>query len=116
LPQLFTNRRLVPILLLSVMFFMNMLDIYLLNSWQLTHGVGLDVQAAIAVGVTFRLGGMFGTVGLGIADRTARLPPHIVSDPPCAAAPRRPTRHDMTRFRCPNAPEPGERTRPEKMT
>jgi AAHS family 4-hydroxybenzoate transporter-like MFS transporter len=63
LPQLFTNRRLVPTLLLWVMVFMNMLDIYLLNGWQLTHGVGLDVQAAIAVGVTFRLGGMFGTAG-----------------------------------------------------
>jgi AAHS family 4-hydroxybenzoate transporter-like MFS transporter len=53
----------VPTLLLWVMVFMNMLDIYLLNGWQLTHGVGLDVQAAIAVGVTFRLGGMFGTAG-----------------------------------------------------
>jgi AAHS family 4-hydroxybenzoate transporter-like MFS transporter len=68
LPQLFTNRRLVPTLLLWVMFFMNMLDIYFLNSWlpTLTHGVGLDVQAAIAVGVAFQLGGMLGTVGLGL--------------------------------------------------
>jgi MFS transporter, AAHS family, 4-hydroxybenzoate transporter len=68
LPQLFTNRRLVPTLLLWTMFFMNMLDIYFLNSWlpTLTHGVGLDVQAAIAVGIAFQLGGMLGTIGLGL--------------------------------------------------
>jgi AAHS family 4-hydroxybenzoate transporter-like MFS transporter len=68
LPQLFTNRRLIPTLLLWVMFFMNMLDIYFLNSWlpTLTHGVGLDVEAAIAVGIAFQLGGMLGTVGLGL--------------------------------------------------
>ena len=68
LPQLFTNRRLVLTLLLWVMFFMNMLDIYFLNSWlpTLSHGVGLEVQAAIAVGVAFQLGGMLGTVGLGL--------------------------------------------------
>jgi len=68
LPQLFANRRLIPTLLLWVMFFMNMLDIYFLNSWlpTLTHGVGLDVEAAIAVGVAFQLGGMLGTVGLGL--------------------------------------------------
>jgi AAHS family 4-hydroxybenzoate transporter-like MFS transporter len=68
LPQLFANRRLLPTFLLWIMFFMNMLDIYFLNSWlpTLTHGVGLDVQAAIAVGVAFQLGGMFGTVGLGL--------------------------------------------------
>jgi AAHS family 4-hydroxybenzoate transporter-like MFS transporter len=68
LPQLFTHRRLVPTLLLWVMFFMNMLDIYFLNSWlpTLTHGVGLDVQAAIAVGIAFQLGGMLGTIGLGL--------------------------------------------------
>ncbi len=68
LPQLFTKRRLVLTLLLWVMFFMNMLDIYFLNSWlpTLAHGVGLDVQAAIAVGVAFQLGGMLGTVGLGL--------------------------------------------------
>ena len=68
LPQLFANRRLIPTLLLWLMFFMNMLDIYFLNSWlpTLTHGVGLDVEAAIAVGVAFQLGGMLGTVGLGL--------------------------------------------------
>ncbi len=55
-------------LLLWVMFFMNMLDIYFLNSWlpTLSHGVGLEVQAAITVGVAFQLGGMLGTVGLGL--------------------------------------------------
>ena len=68
LPQLFANNRLVPTLLLWVMFFMNMLDIYFLNSWlpTLTHGVGLDVQAAIAIGVAFQVGGMIGTVALGL--------------------------------------------------
>lgn len=68
LPQLFTNHRLVPTLLLWIMFFMNMLDIYFLNSWlpTLTHGVGLDLQAAIAVGVAFQFGGMLGTVALGL--------------------------------------------------
>ncbi|WP_439407147.1 MFS transporter [Bradyrhizobium sp. DASA03076] len=68
LPQLFANRRLVPTLLLWIMFFMNMLDIYFLNSWlpTLTHGVGLDVEAAIAVGIAFQLGGMVGTVALGL--------------------------------------------------
>ncbi len=69
LPQLFTRGRLVPTLLLWIMFFMNMMDIYFLNSWlpTLTHGVGLDVQAAIAIGVAFQFGGMFGTVGLGLS-------------------------------------------------
>jgi MFS transporter, AAHS family, 4-hydroxybenzoate transporter len=68
LPQLFTSGRLLPTLLMWIMFFMNMLDIYFLNSWlpTLTHGVGLDVQAAIAVGIAFQFGGMFGTVGLGL--------------------------------------------------
>ena len=68
LPQLFMNKRLVPTLLLWIMFFMNMLDIYFLNSWlpTLTHGVGLDVEAAIAVGVAFQIGGMLGTVALGL--------------------------------------------------
>jgi AAHS family 4-hydroxybenzoate transporter-like MFS transporter len=68
LPQLFTNRRLVPTLLLWIMFFMNMLDIYFLNSWlpTLTHGVGLDVEAAISIGIAFQLGGMLGTIGLGL--------------------------------------------------
>ncbi|MFN5683886.1 MFS transporter, partial [Bradyrhizobium sp.] len=68
LPQLFTKRRLLPTLLLWIMFFMNMMDIYFLNSWlpTLTHGVGLDVQAAIAVGIAFQLGGMLGTIGLGL--------------------------------------------------
>jgi AAHS family 4-hydroxybenzoate transporter-like MFS transporter len=67
LPQLFVNDRLLPTLLLWIMFFMNMLDIYFLNSWlpTLAHGVGLDVQAAIAIGIAFQLGGMLGTVGLG---------------------------------------------------
>jgi len=68
LPQLFMNTRLVPTLLLWIMFFMNMLDIYFLNSWlpTLTHGVGLDVQAAISIGIAFQLGGMLGTIGLGL--------------------------------------------------
>ncbi|CCE08122.1 putative 4-hydroxybenzoate transporter (MFS superfamily) (fragment) [Bradyrhizobium sp. STM 3843] len=68
LPQLFTKRRLLPTLLLWIMFFMNMMDIYFLNSWlpTLTHKVGLEVEAAIAVGVAFQLGGMLGTVGLGL--------------------------------------------------
>jgi AAHS family 4-hydroxybenzoate transporter-like MFS transporter len=50
------------------MFFMNMLDIYFLNSWlpTLTNGVGLDVEAAIAVGVAFQIGGMLGTIALGL--------------------------------------------------
>jgi AAHS family 4-hydroxybenzoate transporter-like MFS transporter len=67
LPQLFARRRLVLTLLLWVMFFMNMLDIYFLNSWlpTLAHGVGLEVQAAIAVGVAFQFGGLLGTAGLG---------------------------------------------------
>jgi AAHS family 4-hydroxybenzoate transporter-like MFS transporter len=68
LPQLFMNTRLVPTLLLWIMFFMNMLDIYFLNSWlpTLTNGVGLDVEAAIAVGVAFQIGGMLGTIALGL--------------------------------------------------
>lgn len=68
LPQLFTRQRLVPTLLVWTMFFMNMLDIYFLNSWlpTLTHGVGLEVEAAIAVGVAFQLGGMVGTIALGL--------------------------------------------------
>ncbi|WP_031335032.1 MFS transporter [Rhodopseudomonas sp. B29] len=69
LPQLFTHGRLLPTLLLWVMFFMNMLDIYFLNNWlpTLGHGVGLDVQSAIAVGVAFQIGGMLGTVLLGVS-------------------------------------------------
>ena len=67
LPQLFTHDRLLPTVLLWVMFFMNMLDIYFLNSWlpTLAHGVGLEVEAAIAVGVAFQMGGLLGTVALG---------------------------------------------------
>ncbi len=68
LPRLFTHGRLVITVLLWVMFFMNMLDIYFLNSWlpTLSHDVGLDVSAAIAVGVAFQLGGLLGTIGLGL--------------------------------------------------
>jgi AAHS family 4-hydroxybenzoate transporter-like MFS transporter len=66
-PHLFRQERLPVTLLLWVIFFMNLLDIYFLNNWlpTLFDARGLGLNAAIFISVMFQLGGALGTFGLG---------------------------------------------------
>lgn len=70
--QLFTERRARITLLLWVMFFMNLLDLYFLNSWLPTamNDNGLRVETAIIVTSLFQVGGAVGALLLGrLVDR-----------------------------------------------
>ena len=70
--QLFTEGRTPVTLLIWVMFFMNLLNLYFLNSWLPTvmNDVGIPVQTAILITTLFQIGGAVGAVLLGrILDR-----------------------------------------------
>jgi len=72
--QLFTQGRAAKTLLLWVIFFMNLLDVYFLNSWLPTviHDSGIAVKTAILITTLFQAGGTVGALTLGILiDRTA---------------------------------------------
>ena len=71
--QLFTEGRGGVTLLLWVMFFMNLLDLYFLIGWLPTvmSDAGVAVQAAILIASLFQLGGVTGNLVLGrVIDRT----------------------------------------------
>jgi AAHS family 4-hydroxybenzoate transporter-like MFS transporter len=71
--QLFTDGRAGVTLLLWVMFFMNLLDLYFLIGWLPTvmSDAGVAVQTAILIASLFQLGGVTGNLVLGrIIDRT----------------------------------------------
>ena len=65
--QLFKERRGPVTLLLWVMFFMNLLDLYFLNSWLPTvmNDDGIPLQTAIIITTLFQIGGAMGAVLLG---------------------------------------------------
>ncbi|HLI86518.1 MAG TPA: aromatic acid/H+ symport family MFS transporter [Bryobacteraceae bacterium] len=70
--QLFTQRRARTTLLLWVMFFMSLLDLYFLNSWLPTviHDAGVPLSQAIAITAMFQVGGAAAAIVLGrVVDR-----------------------------------------------
>ena len=72
--QLFADGRGPITALLWVMFFMNLLNLYFLNSWLPTvmNDIGIKVETAILITTLFQIGGAIGAIGLGrIIDRRA---------------------------------------------
>ena len=70
--QLFADRRTPITLLLWLMFFMNLLDLYFLNSWLPTvmNDNGIKVETAIIITSFFQVGGAVGAILLGrVTDR-----------------------------------------------
>ena len=70
--QLFTERRARTTLLLWVMFFMSLLDLYFLNSWLPTviHDAGVALDQAIVITAMFQVGGAVAAIVLGrLVDR-----------------------------------------------
>jgi AAHS family 4-hydroxybenzoate transporter-like MFS transporter len=65
--QLFTAERARLTVLLWVIFFMSLLDLYLLNNWLPTvmHDAGMAVRTAILITSLFQVGGAVGAVVLG---------------------------------------------------
>ena len=70
--HLFREGRTAVTLLLWVVFFMSLLDIYFLASWLPTvlHDLGASVSEAVAIGSMLQVGGVVGTLALGsVVDR-----------------------------------------------
>lgn len=71
--ELFTNGRAVATTLIWVIYFMNLLNLYFLNSWLPTiiSDAGIPVETAIRLTSLFQIGGIAGAVLLGrLLDRT----------------------------------------------
>jgi AAHS family 4-hydroxybenzoate transporter-like MFS transporter len=70
--HLFREGRTAATLLLWIVFFMSLLDIYFLASWLPTvlHDLGASVSAAVLIGSMLQVGGVVGTLALGsVIDR-----------------------------------------------
>jgi AAHS family 4-hydroxybenzoate transporter-like MFS transporter len=70
--QLFTERRAGTTLLLWVIFFMSLVDLYFLNSWLPTviHDAGVPLEQAITITALFQVGGAAAAIVLGrVVDR-----------------------------------------------
>jgi MFS transporter, AAHS family, 4-hydroxybenzoate transporter len=70
--HLFTSGRIVPTLLLWVVFFMSLLDLYFLSNWLPTvlNDLGASLSQAALIGSMLQIGGVVGTVALGsVIDR-----------------------------------------------
>jgi AAHS family 4-hydroxybenzoate transporter-like MFS transporter len=70
--HLFTAGRTVPTLLLWVVFFMSLLDLYFLSNWLPTvlNDLGASLSQAAVIGSMLQIGGVVGTVALGsVIDR-----------------------------------------------
>jgi MFS transporter, AAHS family, 4-hydroxybenzoate transporter len=70
--HLFTSGRTVPTLLLWVVFFMSLLDLYFLSNWLPTvlNDLGASLSQAAVIGSMLQIGGVVGTVALGsVIDR-----------------------------------------------
>jgi AAHS family 4-hydroxybenzoate transporter-like MFS transporter len=65
--HLFAEHRAPVTVLLWVVFFMSLLDLYLLSNWLPTvlNGLGISVSAAAAIGAMLQVGGVIGTFALG---------------------------------------------------
>ena len=71
--DLFTNGRAVATILIWVIYFMNLLNLYFLNSWLPTiiSDAGIPVATAIRLTSLFQIGGIAGAIVLGrLLDRT----------------------------------------------
>jgi AAHS family 4-hydroxybenzoate transporter-like MFS transporter len=71
--ELFTNGRALVTTLIWVIYFMNLLNLYFLNSWLPTiiSDAGIPVETAIRLTSLFQIGGIIGAVALGrLLDRT----------------------------------------------
>jgi AAHS family 4-hydroxybenzoate transporter-like MFS transporter len=71
--QLFTHGRALGTALIWVVYFMNLLNLYFLNSWLPTiiNDAGIEVETAIRLTSLFQIGGIAGAVILGrLLDRT----------------------------------------------
>jgi MFS transporter, AAHS family, 4-hydroxybenzoate transporter len=68
---LFRNGRAPATLLIWTIFFMSLVDLFIITSWLTTtvNNLGVPVTTAIMVTVTFQVGGVFGTVFGWLADR-----------------------------------------------
>lgn len=66
-PRLFQDGRARGTLLLWIIFFMSLLDLYFLNNWLPTvmHDAGIAVERAIILTALFQLGGTVGSLSLG---------------------------------------------------
>jgi AAHS family 4-hydroxybenzoate transporter-like MFS transporter len=70
--HLFREGRALPTLLLWVVFFMSLLDLYFLSNWLPTvlHDLGASVSTAVVIGSMLQVGGVVGTFALGsVVDR-----------------------------------------------
>jgi MFS transporter, AAHS family, 4-hydroxybenzoate transporter len=70
--HLFTSGRAVPTLLLWVVFFMSLLDLYFLSNWLPTvlNDLGASLSQAAVIGSMLQIGGVVGTAALGsVIDR-----------------------------------------------
>jgi MFS transporter, AAHS family, 4-hydroxybenzoate transporter len=70
--QVFTQRRAGTTLLLWIIFFMSLLDLYFLNSWLPTviHDAGVPLEQAITITALFQVGGAAAAIVLGrVVDR-----------------------------------------------
>jgi AAHS family 4-hydroxybenzoate transporter-like MFS transporter len=65
--HLFSEGRAWATLVLWIVFFMSLLDIYLLSNWLPTvlNDLGASVSIAVAIGAMFQVGGVVGTFALG---------------------------------------------------
>jgi AAHS family 4-hydroxybenzoate transporter-like MFS transporter len=71
--ELFTNGRAAATILIWIIYFMNLLNLYFLNSWLPTiiSDAGIPVETAIRLTSLFQIGGIAGAVVLGrLLDRT----------------------------------------------
>jgi MFS transporter, AAHS family, 4-hydroxybenzoate transporter len=72
LPMLFSDSRGPVTMLLGLLAFLTLIDLYILTSWlpTLIHGMGLTLARASAATAAFQLGGIFGAITLGwLGDR-----------------------------------------------
>jgi AAHS family 4-hydroxybenzoate transporter-like MFS transporter len=70
--HLFRERRMLPTLLLWVVFFMSLLDLYFLSNWLPTvlNDLGASISSAAVIGSMLQVGGVVGTFALGsVIDR-----------------------------------------------
>jgi AAHS family 4-hydroxybenzoate transporter-like MFS transporter len=70
--HLFKEGRTLPTLLLWVVFFMSLLDLYFLSNWLPTvlNDLGASVSSAAVIGSMLQVGGVVGTFALGsVIDR-----------------------------------------------
>lgn len=67
--HLFRAGRAPGTILLWIMFFMNLLDLFFLQNWipTITHGAGIPEQTAVVIGTLFQVGGVVACLFLGIS-------------------------------------------------